>query len=144
MHELRNRVSQDELKKRLEADPTPRTTLSFYKYHPIADPQAFRDELFASFEKLGVLGRIYVADEGINAQLSVPTANYGAFVAYLENFDFMKGIRINLAAEDDGKSFWVLKVKVRPKIVADGIEDPEFSVQRVGQYLKAAEFNALT
>jgi UPF0176 protein len=143
MHELRNRVSQAEMKKRLEADPTPRTTLSFYKYHLIEEPEAFRDELFANFERLGVLGRIYVAYEGINAQLSVPTANYKAFVAYLDSFDFLKGIRLNLAAEDDGKSFWVLKVKVRAKIVADGIDDPDFSVQRTGQYLKAAQFNQL-
>jgi UPF0176 protein len=142
MHELRNRVSQAELKQRLEADPTPRTTLSFYKYHPVADPQAFRDTLFENFEKLGVLGRIYVAHEGINAQLSVPTARYEEFVAYLDSFDFLKGIRLNLAA-DDGKSFWVLTVKVRAKIVADGIDDPEFSVQRTGQYLQAAEFNRL-
>jgi UPF0176 protein len=143
MYELRNRVSQEELKRRLLADPTPRQTLSFYKYHPIADPRQFRDELFQNFENLGVLGRIYVAHEGINAQLSVPVANFEALKNYLNSFDFMRGMRLNLAAEDDGKSFWVLTVRVRPKIVADGIEDPNFSMQRTGQYLKAAQFNEL-
>ena len=43
-----------------------------------------------------------------------------------------------------GKSFWVLRMKVRPKIVADGIEDPGFSMERRGQYLKAAEFNEVS
>lgn len=143
MPELRNRISQADLKERLAADPTPRRTLSFYKYHSIADPQAFRDALYENFERLGVLGRIYVASEGINAQLSVPLANFDAFREYLDSFDFLRGIRLNLAAQDDGKSFWVLNVKVRPKIVADGIEDPAFSVERTGQYLRAREFNEL-
>lgn len=143
MRELRNLISQEELKEKLAADSTPRLTLSFYKYHPIADPKLFRDELYVQFEKLGVLGRIYVASEGINAQMSVPEANFEAFREYLYSFDFLNGLRLNMAAEDDGKSFWVLNVKVRPKIVADGIEDPKFSVEKTGQYLKAREFNEL-
>ena len=93
MPELRNLVSQAELKKRLETDPQPRTTLSFYQYHPIEDPQAFRDELFRRFEALGVLGRVYVAREGINAQISVPTQQFEAFKSYLYAFDFLNGIR---------------------------------------------------
>lgn len=143
MPELRNLVSQEELKAKLAADPTLRRTISFYKYHPIAQPQQFRDELYENFERLGVLGRIYIAHEGINAQISVPEANVAAFKAYLYSFDFLDGLRLNLATEDDGKSFWVLNVKVRPKIVADGIEDPTFSVERTGKYLKAPEFNEL-
>ena len=144
MSELRNLVSQAELKKRIEADSQPRTTLSFYQYHPIEDPQVWRDELYQCFESLGVLGRVYVAHEGINAQISVPTENFEAFKNYLYSFDFLSGIRLNIAVEDDGKSFWVLKIKVRPKIVADGIEDPAFSMENRGQYLKAEEFNELT
>lgn len=142
--ELRNLVSQEELKKRIAADPQPRTTLSFYQYHPIEDPQAWRDELFARFSDLGVLGRVYVAHEGINAQISVPTEKFEAFKDYLYSFDFLSGIRLNVAVDDDGKSFWVLKIKVRPKIVADGIEDPAFSMCNRGKYLKAKEFNELT
>ncbi|HEX8551138.1 MAG TPA: rhodanese-related sulfurtransferase [Abditibacteriaceae bacterium] len=143
MPELRNLVSQAELKKRLEADPTPRTTLSFYQYHPIENPHTFRDELYSKLETLGVLGRIYVAHEGINAQISVPEKNFADFKNYLYSFSFLEGIRLNIALEDDGKSFWVLNVKVRAKIVADGIDDPDFSMQRRGRYLNAAQFNEL-
>ncbi|HEX8463414.1 MAG TPA: rhodanese-related sulfurtransferase [Abditibacterium sp.] len=142
MAELRNLVSQAELKKRLEADPTPRRTLSFYKYHPIAAPHEWRDELYLHFEKLGVLGRVYVANEGINAQISVPEANLEAFKSYLDSYVWLRDVRLNFAA-DDGKSFWVLNVKVRQKIVADGIDDPNFSMQRTGKYLNAAQFNEL-
>ncbi len=141
---LHNKVNRDILKEKLEHDNTPRTTISFYKYHYITDPQAFRDALYIKWDELGVLGRIYVADEGINAQLSVPTANLEAFKSHLESIDFLKGNRLNIAVDDNGKSFFKLSIKVRKKIVADGIEDPEFDVTRIGKHLKAEEFNEIT
>lgn len=144
MEELRNLVSQEELKKRLAVDGEARRTLSFYQYHTIENPPKFRDELYEKLKHLGVLGRIYVAGEGINAQMSVPEKNFRAFKDYLYSIDFLDGVRLNIALEDDGKSFWVLNVKVRPKIVADGIEDARFSMENRGEYLNAAEFNRLT
>jgi UPF0176 protein len=143
MVELRNLTSQAELKKRLQADNEKRTTVSFYQYYPIENPPQFRDELYENLEKLGILGRIYIASEGINAQISVPEKNFQAFKDYLYSIDFLNGVLLNIAVEDDGKSFWVLSVKVRKKIVADGIDDPNFSMQRKGDYVNAEEFNAL-
>ena len=122
------------------ADSTPRTTVSFYKYHQIEDPQGFRDALFARWNDLGVLGRTYIASEGINAQISVPTENFEAFVKDLFTIDFLNGIRLNTAV-DEGKSFYALKVKLRNKIVADGIEDPNFDPSNTGKYLTADEWN---
>ncbi|HRG94088.1 MAG TPA: rhodanese-related sulfurtransferase, partial [Chitinophagaceae bacterium] len=49
-----------------------------------------------------------------------------------------------IATDDDGKSFYVLDIKVRRKIVADGIEDPSFNMANKGRYVNAAEFNELT
>jgi UPF0176 protein len=141
--ELRNLTSQAKLKADILADNTPRTTISFYRYYNIENPDKFRDKLFRNFSKLGVLGRIYVANEGINAQMSVPTANFEDFKNYLYSIEFMNGIRLNIAV-DDGKSFWVLNIKVREKIVADGIEDTSFSMQNRGEYVNAREFNELT
>ncbi len=96
------------------------------------------------FLTLGVFGRIYVAHEGINAQMSVPTANFEAFKTFLYSYPFLNRIRLNIAVEDDGKSFWVLKIKVREKIVADGITDETFDVRNRGDYLTAEKFNELT
>jgi len=144
MEELRNLVSKDELKKRLQTDDEPRTTVSFYKYFPIEEPQNFRDEIYKNLEKIGVLGRIYVASEGINTQISVPERNFQVFKDYLYSIDFLDGVRLNVAVDDDGKSFWVLHIRVRKKIVADGIDDPTFSMTRRGAYLNAEEFNELT
>jgi UPF0176 protein len=141
---LHNRVSQEELKRRLMEETEPRTTISFYQYFFIEDPQAFRDAFYKELNALKVFGRIYVAQEGINAQISVPASNYEALKAYLYSIPALNGIRLNIAVDDDGKSFWVLKVKVREKIVADGIEDPAFDMRNKGRYVNAEEFNRLT
>lgn len=141
---LHNRVSQKELKERLFQEKEFRKTISFYHYFPIADPKGFRDQLYKSFEALKVFGRVYVAHEGINAQISVPESNFEAFRSCLYAIEPLNGIRLNIAVDDDGKSFWVLKIKVRDKIVADGITDPAFSMERKGRYITAADFNKLT
>ncbi|WP_118950590.1 oxygen-dependent tRNA uridine(34) hydroxylase TrhO [Taibaiella helva] len=141
---LHNRISNEELKARMLAETEPRITVSFYKYFSIAAPQAFRDELYRRFEPLKVFGRIYIAHEGINAQASVPESHFEAFkTALFTSAAELNDIRLNIAVEDDGKSFWVLRMKVRQQIVADGIEDPTFNPAHVGQYLKAAEVNRM-
>lgn len=141
---LYNRVNRRELKERLQHDSVPRRTLSYYKYIQLDDPQAFRDQLYAQYQALGVLGRIYVAKEGINAQLSVPEANWDDFLAVMDSYPFFRGLRLNIAVEADGKSFFALIIKVRSKIVADGIDDPSFNPSHTGHHLRAAEFNRLT
>lgn len=140
---LHNRVSQKELKELLYKETEPRTTISFYQYHSIQNPQEFRDELYKGLQPLKVFGRIYVAKEGINAQVSVPSSNFEALKNFLYTYHFLNGIRLNIAVDDDGKSFWVLKIKVRDKIVADGIEDPTFNMVNKGKYVDAVKMNEL-
>ena len=140
MTKLHNTEDKRILRQRMLADSTPRTTVSFYKYHQIENPQVFRDELFARWNELAVLGRTYIASEGINAQISVPTQHFDAFVQDLFTIDFLNNIRLNTAV-DEGKSFYALKVKLRNKIVADGIEDPNFDPSNTGKYLNAEEWN---
>jgi UPF0176 protein len=91
-----------------------------------------------------VLGRIYLAEEGINAQVSVPAEKFERLKEYLYSIDPLKGMRLNIAVDDDGKSFYVLDIKVRNKIVADGINDPAFHMGNTGKYVSAEEFNKLT
>ena len=141
---LHNRVSQKELKQRMLQETEPRRTVSFYRYVPITEPKAFRDQLYKELNQLNVFGRIYVAKEGINAQISIPASQFEAFQDRLENVPGLGGLRLNVAVDDDGKSFWVLKIKVRDKIVADGISDPAFDMQQKGKYVNAEEFNRLT
>jgi UPF0176 protein len=143
MAHLVNRISHAELRQRLESETEPRTTISFYKYFTLEDPQSFRDELFLKLSELKVFGRIYIAHEGINAQISVPSSNFENLKSYLYSYPAFEGLRLNVAVDDDGKSFFVLKVKVREKIVADGLTDLSFNPSKTGKYLKAKEFNEL-
>ena len=65
--QLYNKLSAQERAEILETAGTERLTLSFYQYVRIGNPQLFRDHLFLSWEPIEVLGRIYVAHEGVNA-----------------------------------------------------------------------------
>lgn len=141
---LYNRIEGKVLKERLlQAPKVDRTTVSFYKYHKIENPQIFRDELYKQLELLEVLGRIYVAHEGINAQISVPTEKFETFKNELYSISFLNGIRLNVAVDDNGKSFFKLKILVRKKIVADGLDDSAFDVTDTGVHVNAKDFNAL-
>lgn len=140
---LHNRISNEELKQKLMEETEPRTTISFYNYFPIQNPQEFRDFLYKNLNTLKVFGRIYVAKEGINAQISVPSNNFEALKTFLYSIEPLNGLRLNIAVDDDGKSFWVLKIKVREKVVADGIEDATFSMENKGRYVNAKQMNVL-
>ena len=141
--QLYNTLSAEERAIMIDDAGKQRLTLSFYAYAQISNPTQFRNELFLAWNSLEVLGRIYVANEGINAQLSLPADNFYAFKDSIEVYDFMKGIRLNIAVEQDDHSFLKLTVKVRDKIVADGLVDETFDVTNIGIHLKAAEFNEL-
>ena len=141
---LYNQLSKEELQTRIAQETEARTTVSFYKYHHIENPQQFRDEMFAKFLEINVLGRVFVANEGINAQVSVPNSGLKDLRSYLYSFEWMDGLRLNIAAEEPSTSFLKLKIKVRAKIVADGIEDESFTIENSGQYLDAKSFNELT
>jgi len=143
MATLHNRVSRKELRQRIRQDNTPRTTLSFYRYVPVADPALLRDAWYLSMNAIGVLGRIYIAEEGVNAQVSVPVSRMDDFRGFLDAQPGFEAMRLNIAVEDDGKSFFLLDIRVRKKIVADGIEDPEFDMRNRGKYVDARSFNEL-
>ncbi|NHN26940.1 rhodanese-related sulfurtransferase [Flavobacterium jejuense] len=141
--QLYNTLSAEERAELIDQAGKQRLTLSFYAYAKIKDPQQFRNDLFLAWNPLDALGRIYVAYEGINAQMSVPADYFEAFRETLEAYDFMKDIRLNVAVEQDDHSFLKLTIKVRHKIVADGLNDETFDVTKKGVHLKAKEFNEI-
>ncbi len=138
---LQNRVNKKELKKRIQEENLKRITVSFYRYVIIENANELRDQLFAQWQSLNILGRIYVAREGINAQMCVPEENWDLFIEQLYSDVRFKDVPLKIAVEDNGKSFYKLTIKVRPKIVADGLDDNAFDVTNVGNHLTAKEFN---
>jgi UPF0176 protein len=129
-------------KEKVRREHIPRTTLSFYRYVRIVNPKAMRDELAREFGALGCLGRIYVASEGINAQMNVPTAQWEKFDAYIQSKKEFAGIPYKIAVEETAMvSFYKLTIKVKERIVADGLDDATFDVTKTGEYLTAEEMN---
>jgi len=138
---LVNRIDKNVLKKRLQEEKIKRKTISFYRYVSIPKPNELRDELFLAWFDFNCFGRIYLANEGINAQMSVPEDQWEDFVKHLNTYSYFKDVPFKYAVDGNGKSFYKLIVKVRKKIVADGINDPDFDPSKTGTYLNAAEFN---
>jgi UPF0176 protein len=124
-------------------EPFQRRTISFYRYVIFENPQEIRDKLYHDWAGLNCFGRIYIAREGINAQMCVPEDKLEMFLKGLDLFDELNNMPIKYAIEDDGKSFYKLTMKVRPKIVADGLDDNTFDVTNVGKHLSALEFHTL-
>ena len=141
--QLYNTLSNIERAELIQQAGKDRLTISFYKYSKISNPTLLRNQLFLFWDSIDVLGRIYVAQEGINAQLSVPADHFEAFKTHLDSIDFLENVRLNIAIEHDLFSFLKLKVKVRDKIVSDGLNDDTFDPSDIGIHVDASEFNAL-
>lgn len=139
---LVNRIDKNVLKQRLKEENLARKTISFYRYVNIENPQQLRDRLYKAWSSWSCFGRIYIAREGINAQMSVPEENWQAFLDDLHGIDYFRAVPFKHAVDGNGKSFYKLIIKVKEKIVADGISDPGFDPSNTGSYLDAAQFNA--
>jgi UPF0176 protein len=135
--------SREEKIKAVLADTRLRRTVSFYRYIKIEDPAAFRLRLLEAWKSMGCLGRIYVASEGINAQMNVPVENWEKFDTWVQSQPELAQVPYKIAVEEGiSSSFYKLTIKVKKKIVADGLDDSSFDVTNTGEYLTAAEMNA--
>ena len=141
--DLYNKLSKKDRIKLIEKAGEKRFTLSFYKYELIKNLEIFRNFLFVQFNSIDVLGRIYIANEGINAQLSLPAKNIYLLKKILDEISFLKNVRLNIAIEHDNQSFLKLKIKIRDKIVADGLGNDEYDLKNNGIHVNAGEFNEL-
>ncbi|HMC97653.1 MAG TPA: rhodanese-like domain-containing protein, partial [Flavobacteriales bacterium] len=142
LHRLRNLHHPDLLRTRLEREGIERTTLSFYRYARLSEVGELRHALYMEWEGLGVLGRVYLAAEGINAQISLPSENLDRFRAALDAREAFRDVPFKIAVEEDAPSFLKLTIKVKKKLVADGLADDAFDVTNVGRHLNARDFHA--
>ena len=140
MKKLYNQKSKDLLVKKLESEDFNRTTCSFYKYVTIVEPTTFRDKIYEEFDNLEILGRVYIAEEGMNAQISVPDKNWGLFLKLISSIKLLYDVDIKTAI-NDGISFYKLIVKVKKEIVAYNIPKNKFNMDVVGEHLNTKQFN---
>lgn len=143
-HKLRNHLSKEEAFLRLAQEPFNRRVFSFYRYVILDDPEQVRNELYAEWMKLGVLGRISVASEGINAQISVPEPNVEQFRTELFARKAFADVLFKFGIEQKNDAFWKLTIRVRKQIVADGLSVADYDVTDVGAHLTAKEWNTLS
>lgn len=111
--QLWNTLSKEELEAQLRESGNEFVTISFYQYAKIENPQLFRDHLFQMWSKLEIVGRTYVASEGINAQISVPSKNLEQFRTELYEIEFLNEIRLNIAVDEADAEFPFLKLKIK-------------------------------
>ena len=137
---LYNKINSEELKFALANEPFERITASFYKYVDISVPNELRDELYEVWNQMGVFGRVYIADEGINAQVSIPQQNWEIFKDSVRNNDLFRDVKIKKAIQE-GSSFYKLKIKVRKELVAYDVPKESYDMRKVGKHLTASEYN---
>ena len=138
---LHNIYSKEILKEKIKTENFKRINLSFYRYTLIPDTTSFRNNLYKQLEVINVLGRIYVATEGINAQISLPEDSLNSFKEIINSFPELSNIYLNFAIQHDNESFLKLIIKCKKKIVADGLDDTSFDMSNKGTYLNSEEFN---
>ena len=119
----------------------PRTTISFYRYVQLENIQKLRDELFVKWSAMNCLGRVYLAAEGVNAQMSVPTPIYKLFVQDLYTHECFKDVPIKVAVTEESESFWKLNIKIKQHILADGLAADSYDPSDVGRHFTAKDFN---
>ena len=137
---LYNKKSKQDLIDQIESENFNRITLSMYKYIHIDNPDEFRNELYSDLSRMNVLGRIYISEEGINAQISVPEPNESQLMNYINSLPLLKKVMIKRAIEE-GVSFYKLIIKVKKEIVAYGLNKKEYDINIVGKHLSPSEFN---
>ncbi|MBT4856924.1 rhodanese-related sulfurtransferase [Candidatus Uhrbacteria bacterium] len=141
MKKLANKLNKKDALALVEAEDFSRTSISFYRYVRLDNVDSLRDKLWIEWTELGVLGRIYVSQEGINAQLNVPNHNLEAFRAHVDSIPEFTGVPFKIGVSEDGISFWKLAIKARKYILADGLPKDSYDVENVGEHLTASAFN---
>jgi len=137
---LFNKINRKDLKKALLNESFQRITVSFYKYFVIQKPNNFRDDLYEKLDRLKIFGRVYIASEGINAQINVPEGEWNKFINELNKIEDLKDVKLKKALQD-GKSFYKLTVKVKKELVAYNVSKDSYNMQKTGKHLTAEEYN---
>lgn len=118
--------------------------LLYYNYVTINDPEKFKDEHLTYCKNLGLKGRIYVSQEGINGTVSGTIEQTNQYMKDLTNLAGFEDTNFKID-EVDNHVFKKMKVKNRKEIVSLHLEDKNKSNDinpntLTGQHLEPAEF----
>ena len=137
---LYNKKNKDELLKDLQKENFNRITLSFYKYTQLNNLDKLRDALYKEWNSMNILGRVYIAKEGINAQISLPKNKLDRLRIHVDSIKGLKDTLFKIAVEE-GSSFIKLVIKIKNEIVAYNIPETEYDMTKIGKHLNYKDFN---
>ncbi|KAG5456699.1 MAG: hypothetical protein BJ554DRAFT_3483 [Olpidium bornovanus] len=104
-----------------------KSSWSFYRFVklPAGDLEQLRLTLLDIFLRLSVRGRVYLAAEGINAHFSCPDRNIDRLKRALESAlpSIEPGVLEYRKHSDGCQTFTTLHVRVRKKLINDGLDD---------------------
>ncbi|KAL8424656.1 hypothetical protein Efla_006441 [Eimeria flavescens] len=107
--------------------------VSMYKLFRVGAPEALAELLRALWGPRGVLGRAYVASEGLNAQLAVPAAELPSILEELREVPGLEegGLQVTLDCAVPFAAYWAnnppfdtLHVRSRQQVLRDGFGAP--------------------
>lgn len=138
----------------LEGMPDPSTCISFsmvtfYSFVKIDSPKAVIEKLNRDWKPFEALGRVYVAEEGVNAQMAIPSNVLSHFKECVKSEPLLSGAVVNDDRDisrkqyEDLLPFRSLHIRERKQILVDGIGSHNLQwTERNGVELDAESFHA--
>lgn len=119
-------------------------TLLYYCYSPIADAEQFAADHLAFCKSLGLVGRIIVADEGLNGTVSGTVEGCEAYMKHIHADERFAKTEFKID-EVDTPSFIKMHCRYKPEIVHSGLRDKSIINPNVktGKYLEPKEFSEM-
>ncbi|MDO8499261.1 MAG: rhodanese-related sulfurtransferase [bacterium] len=117
------------------------TIILYYKYTPIADPEALVQSQQALCNQLGLTGRIIIAAEGINGTLEGRTEHINEYLSVVRSDARFADVDFKISA-GTGAAFPKLSIKARDEIVSAHLGTDDVNPARVtGKYITAEQLH---
>lgn len=118
-------------------------TLLYYQYTRIPNAEEFTQQHLAFCERIGLVGRIIIAEEGINGTVSGTIVQCKKYIDRLTNDWLFAGIEFKIDNVDE-LSFSALHVRYKPEIVNSGTRHLQLDpTVKTGTHLEPKEFAAM-
>lgn len=113
--------------------------LLYYYYVNIENPEEFRNKHKKICDELNLLGRIYVANEGINGTLSGTKEETNKYMEAMKNDPLFPNIIFKID-ETDSHVFKKMHVRVKKELVNLSLEDDINPLEITGNYVEPVDF----
>ena len=116
------------------------TVAAYYRFFPLADPAALREELLAAFAATDLLGTTLLAPEGINGTMAGSIETIERLLSFLNKRTGLERAEVKFSTTDT-QPFRRLKFKLKREIIT--FRNANVDPTRPGQYVDPKEWDAL-